>query len=121
MQSRLERLRAAIANLAASPDEQAAYLDCLHDPVTGGESAARYGNDELAMEFGDIFLATGQMIDAGELTPWQRNAAAPLDQALQRWSGEVHADFWQRDALWSDARWEEVRRLAKQALAALTQ
>jgi hypothetical protein len=121
MAGRYERLRQAIATLAASADAQAAYLDRLHAPLTGGGSAAEYSNDELALEFDDVFHAAGHMIDAGELTPWQRDAALPLDHILKGLSGQMHADFWKRDALWSDARWEEVRTVAKQALAAYTQ
>ena len=121
MQSRFEQLRGAIANLAASADEQAAHLDRVHIPLTGGGSAANYSNDELALEFDDVFHAAGHMIDAGELTTWQRDAALPLDQTLKQWSGQVHADFWKREALWSDPRWDEVRSIAKKALAAFTQ
>ena len=61
------------------------------------------------------------MIDFGELTAWQRDAALPLDHILDQWSGEAHADFWKREALWSDARWDEVRRVAKDVLVAFTQ
>jgi hypothetical protein len=121
MPARFEQLREAIANLAASADVQAAYLDRVHSPLTGGGSAAGYGNDELALEFDDIFHAAGHMVDAGELTPWQRDAAVPLDAILNRWSGQSHAAFWKREALWSDPRWEEVRSVAKEALTAFTQ
>lgn len=96
-------------------------MNHIHAPLTGGGSAAHYSNDELALEIDDIFHAAQHMIDAGELTPWQRDAALPLDQILKQWSGPVHADFWRRDALWSDPRWDDVRSLAKKALAAFTQ
>ena len=121
MPSRYEQLRSAIANLAASADEQATYLDHIHAPLTGGGSAANYSNDELALEFEDIFHAAGHMIDAGELAPWQRDAALPLDAILKQWSGQSHADFWKREALWSDPPWDDVRSVAKKALAAFTQ
>ena len=121
MTGRYEQLRQAIAVLAAAADAQAAHLDRLHAPLTGGGSAADYSNDELALEFDDVFHAAEHMIDAGELTPWQRDAALPLDHILKTLSSQVHADLWKRDALWTDVRWEEVRAIAKQALAAYTQ
>lgn len=121
MTGRYEQLRQSIATLAASADAQAAHLDRLHVPLTGGGSAADYSNDELALEFDDVFHAAGHMIDAGELTPWQRDAALPLDKMLKSLSGELNAEFWRRDALWLDARWDEVRSVAKKCLAAYTQ
>ena len=121
MIGRFEQLRQAIATLAAPADAQAAYLDLVHAPLTGGGSAEDYSNDELALEFDDVFQAADHMIDAGELTPWQRDAAIPLDHILKSLSGQMHADFWKREALWSDARWEEVRTIARQTLAAYSQ
>ena len=114
MPSRFERLRDAIANLAAPADQQDQHL-------TNQGFTADYGNDELAHEFDDIFSAAGHMEEEGELTPRQREAASPLDGLLKQWSGSLHADFWRREALWSDARWDEVRRVAREALTAYTQ
>jgi hypothetical protein len=51
------------------------------------------------------------MVDVGELTPWQRDAALPLDAILKRWSGQSHADFWKREALWCDPRVTQPDRI----------
>lgn len=121
MLKRYEQLRDAIANLASSADEQATYLDRLHAASSGEAKAASYGNDELALEFDDVFHAAGHMIDTAEMTRWQRDAASPLDRMLKQLSGTENASFWTREALWSDPRWEEVRAIARRALAAFMQ
>lgn len=118
MPTRYQMLRQAIANLAAPAEEQAAYLDRLHGPLTGGGSAAGYGNDELALEFDDIHCAVGHMLEYGEIRRSEIDAATPLDEMLRRWSGRRNSDFWTRDALFTDSRWEEVRMCARQILAA---
>jgi hypothetical protein len=109
-------LRGAIANLASAPEVQAAYLDTILAPLTGGGSAASYGNDELALGFEDYFVAVGHMKDAGEISQREIDAAKPLDAMLERWSGQSNADFWTREALFEDSRWREVRECARQVL-----
>ena len=118
MPTRFEQLRQAIANLAATADAQAAYLDRVHSPLTGGASAADYGNDELGLEFGDIYCAAGHMLEYGEITQEEIDAAKPLDALLERWSGKDNADFWTREALFNDPRWDAVRRCAQEVLEA---
>ena len=86
---------------------------------TGGGSAAGYGNDELALELDDIFPATNDMIEYGELTDAEKEAIRPLYELLVKWSGPETADFWPREALYSDARWTEVRACADPTLARL--
>ena len=44
-------------------------------------------------------------------------AARPLDEMLSAWSGKNNADFWRREALWSDPRWDEVRACARRVLS----
>ncbi|WP_324750294.1 hypothetical protein SH591_01990 [Sphingomonas sp. LY54] len=82
-------------------------------------SGIGYGNDELALELNDIFLAAGHMREWGEISDAEVAAVKPLDDLLEKWSGEANSDFWQREALWTDPRWKEVRKCASQALAAL--
>lgn len=118
MATRYQQLRQAIANLAAPAERQAAYLDGIFEPLAGGGSAAGYGNDELALEFEDIHGAVGHMLEHGEITPAEIEAAKPLDELLLRWSGQDNADFWAREALFADPRWEEVRECASRCLAA---
>jgi hypothetical protein len=118
MPTRYQQLRQAIANLAAPAEAQAAYLERMFEPLTGGGSAAGYGNDELALEFDDIYCAAGHMRDHGEVTQAEIDAARPLGELLRGWSGQHDADFWTREALFADPRWQEVRRCARRALAA---
>jgi hypothetical protein len=115
---RYQQLRRSIANLAAPADAQVAYLDRLLSPLTGGGSAADYGNDELALEFDGFYCAVGHMREDGEITQKTIEAAKPLDALLERWSGQANADFWTRDALFTDPRWEEVRQCARKVLEA---
>ena len=117
--TRYQQLRQAVTTLAASADKQVGYLDKLKESLTSGRSAAACGNDELALELDDIFSAAADMIELGELTEAEREAVQPLDGLLARWSGEENADFWQRDALVGDPRWEQVRLAAAEALARL--
>ena len=109
-------LRTAIVNLANPPESQAAYLDCLLAPVTGGASAESYGNDELALQFEDYFVTVQHMLSTGEINDSQALAAKPLQGMLERWSGRSNADFWTRRALFEDPRWEEVRDCARSIL-----
>lgn len=119
MPTRFEELRQAVAYLAAPGAEQAAHLDRLMGPVTGGGSAAAYGNDELALSLDDIFHAANDMIWHGELTEAEAELIRPLDDLLTKLSGDHNANFWRREALDEDARWNDVRALAKSALSGL--
>jgi hypothetical protein len=116
MPTRYQQLRQAISNLAAPASEQAAYLDRMFSSLTG--NAADYGNDELALEFDRIYRAAGHMLEYGEIAQEEIDAAKPLDALLDRWSGGANADFWTREALFNDPRWEEVRLSAQDALQA---
>jgi hypothetical protein len=119
MASRFQQLRQAVANLAAPAEEQVRYLDHLFASITGGGSAEAYGNDELVEEFDDIFLAANDMIEYGELTEAEKEAVGSLEATLTRWCGQRDAEFWLRDALFSDPRWTDIRACAAQALAEL--
>ncbi len=114
---RYAKLRRAIATLAASADEQHAWLEEIFAPVTKGLSAWGYGNDELALELNDIYLAARLMVEEHEISEAQAEAPRALDAFLEKWSGKENADFWVREALWADPRWEEARQLARIALA----
>ena len=119
MPTRYQQLRQSVRRLAASPEEQVAYLDSILGHMTSDGDVSGYGNDELAMDLEDIFLASADMIDHGELTAIEKAAIEPLDSLLEKWSGKKHADFWARSALFSDTRWREVRNVASTALAHL--
>ncbi|MEP9401078.1 hypothetical protein [Sphingomonas sp. VNH70] len=119
MPSRYQLLREAVRQLAAPAPEQVACLDAMFVRLTGGGSAAAYGNDELAIGLDDIFMAANDMIAHDELSEAEAAAIRPLDASLVRWSGEANAAFWRREALFHDPRWDEVRSLARHALAIL--
>ena len=119
MSTRYEQLRSVIATLAASASEQTAFLDKLHEPLTGGGSAAAYGNDEIALELEDSFIAADDMVSFGELTASEVEAIRPLHDLLGQLSGKHESAFWQRDALYNDPRWTAVRTLAQEILKQL--
>lgn len=119
MPTRYEELRAAVATLAAPADQHAAFLDQLFAPLTGGGSAASYPNDELALSLDDLFFAANDMISHGELTQDEAAHIRPLYDLLTALSGERNAAFWAREALQNDARWNDVRALARNALIGL--
>lgn len=116
MPTRYQQLRQAIANLAAPAHEQDAYLVSIlgHLAPNGGRG---YGNDELSLELENWFGACPHMLEWDEVSQAQIDAIIPLDAFLEKWSGEANADFWVRDALWTDPRWEEARILARRALS----
>ena len=119
MPTRYEQLREAVRYLAAPAPEQIAHLDELLRPVTGGRSAAAYGNDELALSLNDLFFASHDMIAHGELSDAEATAIRRLDDALTDMSGERNASFWRREALYEDERWNGIRMIAASALARL--
>ena len=119
MPSRFQQLRQAVANLAAPAEEQVRHLDRLFVSMTAGGSAEAYGNDELVEEFYDIFPATNDMIEYGELTEAEKEAVSPLEATLTRWCGQRDGEFWSRDALFHDPRWADIRACALRALADL--
>lgn len=118
MPTRYQQLRQAIGLLAQSADEQHAWLESLLGDLTPDAGASAYGSDELALAFGDIFMAAGDMLERGEISRAEIDAARPLDALLDAWSGTENADFWRREALWTDPRWEQVRESARGALSA---
>lgn len=117
--TRYRKLREAIVNLAAPADTQVAYLDRLFRSCTGGGNAAAYRNAELALELEDIAIATGHMMDFGEITAAEVAAVKPLHDRLIACLQTQDPVFLARAALFKDARWQDIRDLASQALAQL--
>ena len=117
MTTRYQQLRQSISNLAASPVAQLAHLESIF-PNYGSPLPSGFNTDELGLEFGDIYCAVGHMLECGEITQAEIDAAKPLDALLEKLSGKANADFWTCEALRSDPRWEQVRRCASEALEA---
>src|SRR5207244_10662977 len=99
-------LRAAVANLAADPDAQAAYLRGL---------GTWPSLDELALELDDVAEAAV----VGAPTPL-RESVDRLSRRLDEMSGEANAHLWQPSALYAP-EWADVRSLAQRALAVMGQ
>jgi hypothetical protein len=90
--------RQTVERLAASAQEQEAYLRRL-----GTAPSA----DELALEFSDAFLVEQRNLDESA-----RNAALVLDQYLSELSRPEKAELWTIGALYGASEWARVRELA---------
>ena len=119
MSVRYQNLRDAVARLAAPADEQNAYLESILGPLSPKNKGWAYGNSELAQELDDYFCCASHMLQWGEISEEEIASVRPLEQMLERWSGQEHFEFWRREALWQDDRWEKVRECAKLTLASL--
>lgn len=119
MGTRYTLLRETVANLAASAEAQVLYLDSSFAGLTGGKSAEAYGNDELALEFNNSFIAVCHMFEYGGISESEIDALRSLDEMLSQWSGPTHKDFWTRTALFQDPRWQAIRLRAIEVLALL--
>lgn len=93
-------LISALRNLAASAEEQAAYLEHL---------GVAPSCDELALDLED---ALGEQRLPPEFEAAVREVGAQLDEM----SGQEKAALWHVDALKSAKDWKLVRRLAAKAL-----
>jgi len=113
MDQRLETLKATLRTLSAPARAQADYLDGLCGPT-----AADYGNDELGLELDDAFSSHEEMLKAGLLTDRQATAIRLLNGLLASGSSNAESEFWKREALSTDPRWEQVRSAARAALEA---
>ncbi len=119
MGTRYTILRASIANLAAAPDVQVAYLDRIFATLTSAHSAARYENNELVLAFDDIFPSGKHMLEYDEITQAEMDSIKPLDRMIEQLCGEVDDAFWKREALFADVRWQRLRSCATKVLTAL--
>ncbi|MDB5673329.1 MAG: hypothetical protein JWM65_311 [Sphingomonas bacterium] len=112
-------LREAVANLAAPPTLQVAYLDRIFVQCTGGGSAAAYGNEELLLELDDSFTCTNHMMECGEITANEVASVGRLNDYINAiWQAEDEI-FLERESLFHDPRWEGIRTIATEALADL--
>ena len=112
--------KGSIERLTWTAEQQVAYLDSILGHMTEAEDASGYGNDELALELEDNLFILPNLLNAGLIQMETVDSIKPLDIFLDENSGQENADFWARDALHHDERWNEVRRLARTALAAFS-
>ncbi len=105
-------LRDRVARLAADAQTQSDWLTDIFSPVFD-EAASQTGNDELALDFSDSLEF---VLDNNWLSPSQADALRALDAYLETISGQENWEAWTREALFTDQRWIEVRKLAQAAL-----
>ena len=113
---RYKRLREAVSILASPAEVQIDWLDQLFSSLTKGETAEAYGNDELALTFEDAFSPAQFMIENGEMSRQEFEKLRSLDVLLELYSGETQKEFWRREALQEDPRWEIIRLRAQEVL-----
>ena len=106
-ETQLTKLRRSLQALAAPPSGQPAlFPDAVAKP------------DELALDF-DSCAAALRARDDGGLSEMQCAALAAIDEQLatmSRLGTELDADIWSEAALSHDPNWEQLRRLAADAL-----
>ncbi|GAB1822881.1 hypothetical protein [Herbidospora sp. RD11066] len=97
------RLAETLVMLAASADEQVAWLD-------------RHGwsEDELALDFDWANGWVPHSVD--ELSPAFHELLRRIDDRLAEMSGQPNADKWTPEGLATDPGWAEVRDLSGRAL-----
>lgn len=97
-EANLERLKQSLQALAAPPDTQ---LGIYPDFVCKA--------DELALDFDDWFAMSERFLSAKQI-----GALEPIMSLLDGMSGP--GGPWSEEDLRTDARWEQIRGLAKRAL-----
>lgn len=101
----------SIAILAMDARTQIEWLNSLGLP---GRAALA---DELALEFDDGYMLLPVFLDKGWLKDHSADVLGDIARALTAMSGRENEAVWAVEALASDPRWEEVRGLARKALA----
>jgi hypothetical protein len=101
------QLKSTLETLARGPVDQLLYVRRLGT-----------GMDELALEFDDVAPARLKLLAEGSITLDQSDAIAAVDRQLDRMTraGPVR---WTEQAVLEGEDWEELRRVARNALAAL--
>ena len=111
-------LRQKVELLAAPATEQVEWLDQSFSLVTGGGSAEGYGNDELLDGYFEDVVALNHLVEIGQVTKTEAESMLRLEDFIAEMS-KGNDEFFERDALFSDRRWEDIRVVAKEVLAEL--
>ncbi|WP_433216368.1 hypothetical protein [Microtetraspora malaysiensis] len=109
----LSRLAEALVLLAAPAERQHDWCE-----------RCRLPEDELALIFDDVYGWAIWMVDEqqpGLLTLETKALLDGIDRALTAMSGPEHAEVWTCEGLMSDPRWEQVRILARRAVAGIAE
>lgn len=77
-----------------------------------------YVSDELALSFDDAYRMVAALEDKGRLAPGSRKVLDAIDGSFTTLTADG-AGAWNEEALASDPRWQQVRRLALDALVRL--
>jgi hypothetical protein len=102
------RLAETLVMLAASADEQVAWVD-----------RHRWSEDELALDFDWANGWVPWSVDERSpdlLSPVLHELLQRIDGRLAEMSGQANADKWTPEGLATDPGWTEVRHLSGQAL-----
>ena len=75
--------------------------------------------DEVALEFDDHWEFAQRFVEEGLITPKMRERVQTVDRFLSEMSERHDASLWTDEALRKRKEWKEVRRLAREALAAM--
>lgn len=108
----LAKLVRSLALLALPFDAQVGWLRSL------GLGEPEFA-DELALELEDGAQLSLQFQEAGWLKPEARTLILEMDAMLAERSGPEHEDFWRVETVRDAPEWDQVRRLATQALLAV--
>ena len=97
----------AVLNLSLPFNDQLSILEAM-----GNREAV----DELALALDDVFWVAKEAFDRNQLSRSELASLNELNSALNEMSGPVKAEIWTVEALQKSQEWENIRRLARQAL-----
>ncbi len=107
----LAELSDTLKHLAAPASEQVAYLRKVGAlPLV----------DELALEYDNVVRLVPELVQKGFISPRQAALMDAVSRKISEMSHRHEESLWLEDALHTREDWEEVRRLASNALSALT-
>ena len=110
-----------VTALRVLADDSVAQLDWLASYLREGRARTDgdFRVDELALQLEDEAQALPQFVRDGLLRADQEHAVAAVTEQLSLLRDTSRTYLWRATALAADVEWEEVRRRARLALAAL--
>ena len=107
---RTELLDKSLGTLSSTAEAQLEYLRKIELPEL---------IDELALEFDDMAVAAGDMLQRHEIVEDQYRSVKSLQDLLKRMSSQSNAKLWTSEVLASAQEWETVRKMASECLRLL--